>query len=174
MFHIDYDGQWYHDGDVIQRKTLKKLLGEKSLTIDNQGHYWMSGPFEKYPVTVEDVPYVVIDYRIRNEGQADQMVWLLTDMGERIALGPEKKLFLRPEVRGGLSVPYVEVRYGLMARLSRQIRQRLKTTAKTLMAGDVPGDGVLTIRSEGQDHPLGVEEAESDHEISHDDAVAAY
>jgi len=153
MFHIDYDCQWYHDGDAIQRKTLKKLLSEKSLTVDNQGHYWMSGPFEKYPVSVEDVPYVIVDYRIRNAGKEDQAILLLTDMDEKVILSPEKKLFLRPESRRGQSVPYVDVRYGLTARVGRAVLVELMEKALSL-PHDSRAD-ILTIRSHGFDHPLG-------------------
>ncbi len=113
-FKITYDGTWHHDGAPIARAALAKLFSDRALSIDEDGHYWLQTPFEKYAVEVEDVPYVIVDYE-EIKGEVD----LKTNMGELVALGPEHVLELRDEV------PYVEVRGGLYARVGRAVYYNL-------------------------------------------------
>lgn len=109
-FSIDKNGQWYHEGDPIKREALAKLFSDRALKIDEDGNYWLATPFEKYPVEVEDVPYVVVDY----EGQGSDLTFR-TNMDETT----DKPI----EMRGG--VPYVEVRSGLYARINRAVYYNL-------------------------------------------------
>ena len=113
-FKIAYDGTWFHDGARIQREALAKLFSDRALTVDEEGQYWLQTPFEKYPVEVEDVPYVIIDYQ-RNEGGLE----LITNMEEVITVGPDHPIELREEI------PYVEVRDGLYARIGRSVYYNL-------------------------------------------------
>jgi uncharacterized protein len=131
-FKIARDGTWFHGGERIQREALAKLFADRALKIDEGGRYWLATPFEKYPVEVEDVPFIIVDFEARN-GNVD----LRTNMGETVELGPQHPL----ELRGG--VPYVEVRGGLYARLSRPVYYNLVE-----MAGPV-------LKSRGSEHKLG-------------------
>ena len=133
-FKIDYNGQWYHDGAPIQRDALSKLFSDRALKIDAQGLYWLQTPYEKYPVAVEDVPYVVVDYDVSDQGDID----FVTNMEERIALGPDHVLAPRGHV------PYIEVRDGLYARISRPVYYNLIE-----MYGE-------KIKSRGIEHIIGV------------------
>lgn len=147
MFRIDYDGCWYHDGGVIKRKALAKLFADKGLKIDGAGQYWLSSPGSKYEVDVEDVPFVIVDYDIKNPGP-DQAIDLTTNMDDIVSLGPEHDLELRAEPRGGVPVPYIEIRKGLYARLSRPVYYKLIDLA-------IPGHGMMMLRSRGTDQILG-------------------
>lgn len=106
-FKIARDGTWFHEGTPIKREALAKLFSDRALWVDESGGYWLKTPFEKYPVEVEDVPFVVIDY--------DEGVNLRTNMEEIIELGKGSKW----ELRDG--IPYVEVRDGLYARIGRAV-----------------------------------------------------
>lgn len=105
-FKIARDGTWYHEGDPIKREALAKLFSDRALWIDEAGHYFLKTPYEKYPVEVEDVPYVIVDY----EGFE-----LRTNMEEMVELNAET----RWELRDG--IPYIEVRDGLFARIGRAV-----------------------------------------------------
>jgi hypothetical protein len=131
-FKIDREGVWFHGGARIQREALAKLFADRALKIDEEGRYWLATPYEKYPVTVEDVPFIIVDYDVRG-GNLD----LRTNMGETVKLGPDHPL----ELRDG--VPYVEVRGGLYARVSRSVYYNLVE-----MAG-------ATVKSRGVEFPLG-------------------
>ncbi|MCB1531598.1 MAG: DUF1285 domain-containing protein [Alphaproteobacteria bacterium] len=105
-FKILRDGTWYHEGAPIKRERLAKLFSDRALSVDEDGNYWLKTPFEKYPVQVEDVPFVIVGY----EGTK-----LRTNMDEYVDL----KDGARWELRGG--IPYVEVRGGLYARIGRAV-----------------------------------------------------
>lgn len=113
-FKIAYDGTWYHDGTRIQRDALAKLFSDRALKIDEEGRYWLQTPFEKYPVEVDDVPYVIVDYDVSGED-----LDLKTNMEEVIELGSDNAWELRDEI------PYVEVRDGLFARVGRSVYYNL-------------------------------------------------
>ncbi len=109
-FRIDANGQWYHDGALIKRARLAKLFADRALKIDEDGRYWLSTPFEKYSVVVEDVPFIVVEYMLD-----DGVVHLRTNMDEIVVLSKGSVW----ELRDG--VPYVEVRDGLFAKVARNV-----------------------------------------------------
>ena len=113
-FKILRDGSWLHEGVKITRRRLAKLFADRALKRDEDGNYWLQTPFEKYPVEVEDVPFVIVDYE--TDGAA---LNLRTNMDDIIELGPDSVW----ELRGG--VPYVEVRGGLFARVARAVLYNL-------------------------------------------------
>lgn len=131
LFRIDYHGVWFHDGAEIRRHELARLFAARGLRIDSNGAYWLRSPEEQYPVDVADVPFIIVDYDITGAG-AGQAVDLVTNMGERVALGPERSLEIRPEPLSGVEVPYVNVRDGLYARLSRPVFYNLIEQAAPL------------------------------------------
>ena len=113
-FHIDSQGNWYHDGVPIKREALAKLFSDRALKIDEDGNYWLQTPFEKYPVAVADVPYIAVDYELR-----DGMMTFRTNMEEEVKLLKDTKWEVRNEI------PYFEVRDGLFAKLGRSVYYNL-------------------------------------------------
>ena len=109
-FRIARDGTWYHNGAPIQRDALTKLFATRALKIDTAGNYWLRTPYEKYPVEVEDVPFVIIDYNDKT---------LRTNLDETVTLDESANW----ELRDG--VPYIEIRDGLFARISRSVLYNL-------------------------------------------------
>jgi len=109
-FRIARDGTWFHDGAPIKREALAKLFSDRALKMDEDGNYWLQTPFEKYPVEVEDVPFVIVDYK-----EEDSVLKFRTNMQEKT----NKPIEMRDEV------PYVEVREGLYARISRSVYYNL-------------------------------------------------
>lgn len=112
-FRIDRNGQWFHDGAPIERRALAKLFSDRALVVED-GEYWLKTPYERYPVVVEDVPYVVTDFDVTSN--AFQFV---TNMDEIISLQAETVW----ELRDG--IPYIEVRKQLYARVSRSVLYNL-------------------------------------------------
>lgn len=140
-FKIAYDGAWFHEGVRIRREALAKLFSDRALKVDAEGLYWLQTPFEKYPVEVEDVPYVIVDF-VENNEDFD----LVTNMGETVPLGPQHPMQLRKDKKSGDMLPYVEIRDGLYARLGRPVYYTLVQRYGKSM------------RSRGAVHPLGVME----------------
>ena len=113
-FFIARDGTWFHDGAEMTRKAIAKLFSDRALRVDEEGIYWLQTPYEKYPVAVADVPFVIVDYIVDNS-----VTIMISNMDEQVRLSQDTVY----ELRDG--VPYVEVRDGLMARLSRAVLANL-------------------------------------------------
>lgn len=137
-FRIDEDGNWFHNDGPITRAALAKLFADKGLKVDEDGNYWMQSPFEKYPVEVEDVPFVVVDYR--EEAGAIKFV---TNMDENIEVSNDHPIELRFNEKQDMKLPYIHVRGGLYARLGRSVYHELaEKYGPVLKVG-------------GQEYPLG-------------------
>ncbi|MGE4313216.1 MAG: DUF1285 domain-containing protein [Pseudobdellovibrionaceae bacterium] len=134
-FTIDRNGEWYaHAAEIgqpghIGRDSLVKLFagaGEgiwagRGLSIDDEGRYWVKTPYVSYEVEVEDLPFVIVDYK-----DEDGQLVFETQWGEKVALSADHPLRLSPtpdEKEGNL--PEIEVRQGLKARLSRAVTHEL-------------------------------------------------
>lgn len=141
-FTIDYQGRWYFHGGQspgpIKRKALAGLFGGagsgfmagKGLFIDEAGAYWLKSPESRYRVEVEDVPFIITRYNIHN-GDID----LYTSFDEKIALGPDCPLILKPEPRHGVLVLYALVRAGLWARFSLSVYNDFVNNVMTVQGG---------------------------------------
>lgn len=141
-FTIDYQGRWYFHGGQspgpIKRKALAGLFGGagagfmagKGLLRDENGEYWLKSPESRYRVEVEDVPFIITRYDIHNEG-----VDLFTNFDEKVPLGPDHALVLRPEPHHQVPVLYAEVRNGLWARLSAAVYNDIVRDHMTLEQG---------------------------------------
>lgn len=137
-FRIDADGKWFHNDAPINRAALARLFADKGLKIDGDGNYWMQSPFEKYPVEVEDVPFVIVDFQ-ENEGGVD----LISNMDERVEIGKDSPLELRYSRMYDMKLPYVQVRDGLYARIGRSMYYALVEKFGS------------HLQSRGQKYPLG-------------------
>ncbi|MFN3700258.1 MAG: DUF1285 domain-containing protein [Alphaproteobacteria bacterium] len=120
-FAIDAEGRWFHMGAEISRKALAKLFADRALKMDEAGRYWLQSPFEKYPIAVADVPFLIVDYE-HIAGGFD----FITNMDERIPVGAAHPIELRQSAAfDGMELPYIHVRDGLYARLGRSVYYNL-------------------------------------------------
>jgi hypothetical protein len=136
---IARDGTWFHDGAPIGRKELVRLFASV-LRKDDEGFVLVT-PAEKLSILVEDAPFLALLLDRDGKGP-DQMLTLTTNVGDRVVLGPEHGL------RMADGIPYVHVRRGLEARVSRNVYYELAEIA-------LPADGVLGVWSAGVFFPLG-------------------
>ncbi|MDO1558268.1 DUF1285 domain-containing protein [Brevundimonas sp. 2R-24] len=110
---IRADGVWMHEGTPIGRAELVRLFSTV-LRKDEDGIYLVT-PVEKLKITVEDSPFLAV--RVDREGE--DLVFT-TDVGDQVRAGPENGL--RVELgEGDEPRPYLHVRRGLEARLTRPV-----------------------------------------------------
>lgn len=115
-FKILADGTWIHDGAPIKREALVKLFSDRALSIDGEGRYWLKTPYEQHPVMVEDVPFVITDYRYE-----DGALTLFSNLGETVEVGPDFPIILKHAKHFDMELPYIEIRDGLLARFGRSV-----------------------------------------------------
>ena len=120
---IGFDGTWYYHNSPIRRLPLVKLFATV-LQRDDAGEYWLITPVEKGRIEVEDVPFVAVEMTVEGEGR-DRSVTLRTNIDENVVVGTGHPLRFDRDPATGEPRPYVHVRRGLEARLSRPVYYEL-------------------------------------------------
>lgn len=120
---IDRDGVWHYEGQEIQRKELVCLFASV-LVRDAAGAFWLVTPAEICGVLVEDAPFVAVEAFLAGEGEA-QMLSVRTNVDEMVTIDADHPLHVRVDPKTGEALPYVTVREGIEARLSRPVYYEL-------------------------------------------------
>lgn len=137
---IKKDGSWVHEGDVIKRDKLVKVF---STILRKEGaDYYLLTPVEKWRIKVEDMPFVIALADIR-QVNGHQVVTLISNLGDQVELG------CKSFVLDGGAAPYIEIRHGLNARLSRNVYYQLADISVENKAG------LYCIKSNQLDHVIG-------------------
>ncbi|GAB55342.1 hypothetical protein GPUN_1218 [Glaciecola punicea ACAM 611] len=136
---IKRSGQWWHEGTPFTRAKLIALLAS---VVKKEGEkYFLVTPGEKIGITVEDVPFVIIDASL---DEASGLIQVDTLTGDSVRISKEHPVEIR-EFEGNL-VPYCHIRRNLWARVhqnvlyrwvdqAKQVKQN-NTTALHLSSGD--------------------------------------
>lgn len=125
---IDRDGRWYYQGSPIGRMAMVKLFASVLHRLPD-GSYWLVTPGEQGRVEVEDVPFVVVELRRAGTPSAP-LIELRTNLDDWVPLDREHPLTLRPVGEPPVDVPYLSVRDGLAARLTRPVYYELVELAQ--------------------------------------------
>ena len=143
---IDVNGLWHHYGEVIKREKMV-LLFAKVLT-KRDGCYYLITPAEKLKITVNDAPFVMVDFELEVGENGGQIIWLISNVGDRIPLSAQYPL----ELRGDNQRPYVQLWRGLDALISRNVYYQLIDLASEEVQAD---HSRLIIKSSDQSFNLG-------------------
>lgn len=144
------NGQWLYNGNPMERQALVKLFST-ILRRDDDGHYYLVTPVEKWRIQVEDAPFVA--HSLEREGTgSDQALWLTTNVGERVPIDREHLLRVEVAANGEEPAPYVRVRRNLDALVERQAFYELAALA---VEGEGPLKGCLGVYSKGDFYPIG-------------------
>ena len=116
---IDPDGTWFYRGTPILREALVRLFAS-ILRREDDGGYVLVTPVEKLSLHVDDAPFTAVELVAEGEG-ANQILTFRTNVGDIVRADSDHPLrfIVEPET-GGLK-PYVRVRGGLDARLTRAL-----------------------------------------------------
>ena len=117
------DGTWYYMGSPIGRKRLVKLFASV-LRLDDDGKFYLVTPVEKIGITVEDAPFVAVEADLHGEG-VDQVVVFRTNVGDEIIADKDHPIRVDVDGDTGEPSPYVMVRDGLEALISRSVFYQL-------------------------------------------------
>lgn len=112
---IARDGTWHHEGEPIQRHAIVKLFST-ILRREEDGHYYLVTPVEKWRIQVEDSPFLAHTLECQGEGR-DQVLAVTTNVDEKLILGPDHNLEVGTYDADGSPRPIVHIRRGLEARL---------------------------------------------------------
>ncbi len=125
---IKSDGTWVYEGSPIRRARLVRLF---STVLKREGdNYYLVTPVEKLGLQVEDAPFVAVLMRREGEGAA-QSLFFKTNVGDEVVVGPEHPLQLVTDPETGEQKPYIEVREGLEALVTRALFYDLVALGET-------------------------------------------
>ena len=119
---ISRDGMWWYLGTPIGRIELVKLFASV-LKLEDGKHYLVT-PVEKIGITVDDAPFVAVDFEVADPGPA-QVVTFETSLGEFAVAGPDNPIRVERDPETGEPSPYIHVRSGLEALIDRKSYYRL-------------------------------------------------
>lgn len=115
---IAADGTWFYQKTPIGRPALVKLFAS---VLKREGdRYFLVTPVEKCGITVDDAPFTAVEMQV--EERADgRTLHFRTNVEDWVACGPDHALRFEPELETGGLKPYLHVRRGLWAKVSRAL-----------------------------------------------------
>lgn len=141
---IAADGTWHYMGTPIVRPAMVRLFST-ILRREPDGEYVLVTPVERVGITVDDAPFIAVALRVEDGGR--RLVFT-TNVGDETEAGPEHAIRVATDPVTGQPAPYVHVRAGLEARLSRAVFYELVDLG-------IERDGRLIVTSLGVDFDLG-------------------
>lgn len=119
---IARDGTWFYLGTPIGRFELARLF---STILRRDGDdYFLVTPVEKVGITVDDAPFVAVDFTVAGQGR-DQRLTFETNMGDNAVAGADHPIRVVRAAETGEPAPYVLVRANLEALIDRKSFYRL-------------------------------------------------
>lgn len=123
---IRADGTWLYNGTPIGRAALVRLFA--SILRKDEDRYFLVTPVEKVGIKVEDAPFLATAMQremAAGEGEeAREFLTFETNVGDVTRAGAEHPLRFEKGAHDGIK-PYVHVRGGLWARLTRALAHEL-------------------------------------------------
>lgn len=145
---IARDGTWFYLGTPIGRKELVRLF---STILRRDGDdYFLVTPVEKVGITVDDAPFVAVDFNATGEGN-DQVLTFETNVGDMAIAGNKNPIRVVRDAVTGEPSPYVLIRTNLEALIDRKSFYRLIDIGSTETHDGAPWFGV---RSSGTFFPI--------------------
>lgn len=137
---ITANGEWVHEGEPIPRHNLVKLFS--TVLALRGGHYYLVTPRVKYRIQVDEAPFMAVELRIQGSGQS-QDIYFRTNMDEVVKADAEHPLKVTADPENGQPRPFIEVRDGLRAKLTRPVYYELAELS-TLFQRDQAALGVFS------------------------------
>jgi hypothetical protein len=114
---IDADGTWFYQKTPIGRPALVKLF---SGILKREGDkYYLVTPVEKVGLIVVDAPFLAVELKVEQDDQ--QRLAFRTNVDDWVMAGPGHALKFEPEPATGGLKPYLHVRRGLWAKVTRAL-----------------------------------------------------
>ncbi|WP_099244636.1 DUF1285 domain-containing protein [Pelagimonas phthalicica] len=141
---IARDGTWYYLGTPIGRIELVRLFS--SILRKDGEDYFLVTPVEKVGITVDDAPFVAVDFDVTGDG-TEQVLTFHTQVDDVAIAGADHPIRVQRDPETGEPSPYVLVRANLEALIDRKSFYRLVELG-------THNDGWFGVWSSGQFFPI--------------------
>ncbi len=119
---IARDGTWFYLGTPIGRPELVRLFS--TILRKDGDNYFLVTPVEKVGITVDDAPFVAVDFEATGTHDA-QVLTFETNVGDTVQAGPDNPIRVERDPETGEPSPYVLIRANLEALIDRKSFYRL-------------------------------------------------
>lgn len=124
---VKANGEWFYQGSIIGRHRLVKLF---STVLRKEGDsYYLVTPQVKYRIDVEEVPFRAVELNRRKSG-FDEELYFRTNMDEVVMADAEHPIVVEIDENTQHPLPFVVVRDGLRAKISRSVFYELVEMAQ--------------------------------------------
>lgn len=138
---IARDGTWFYLGTPIGRFELVKLFS--SILKLEDGKYFLVTPVEKVGITVDDAPFVAVDFTTIH-GEQGQILTFETHVGDTVVADSDNPIRVERDAQTGEPSPYIHIRAGLEALIDRKSFYRLVDIGTTQLHEGVDWFGVVS------------------------------
>ena len=142
---ISRDGTWYYEGSPINRSALVRMFS-RILRIDDDACFYLVTPVEKWRIQVESAPFIAIAVE-KKECDKGQTLYFVTNVGESVVADIAHPIWVEVNPLTGEPSPFIHVRDGLDAMLSRSVFYQLADMA---IEKNLNGQAVMGIESAGE------------------------
>ena len=146
---IAANGDWFHEGRRFKRQALVKLFGG-ILRREGEAHFLVT-PAEKLRIEVEDAAFVAGLVEQVDDNGTPAIVFT-TNIGERVVVDDAHPLRIDIDAQNGQPRPYLQLRDGLEALISRSAFYDLLNLAREQQ---IDGKTCLVVSSRGNEFELG-------------------
>jgi hypothetical protein len=141
---IATDGTWFYLKTPIGRAALVKLFAS---VLKREGDkYFLVTPVEKCGIVVEDAPFLAVELSVEG-GRQGRSLSFRTNVDDWVACGAEHALRFEPQLGTGGLKPYLHVRRGLWAKVTRALFYDLVELGEER---DVDGERMFGVASAGE------------------------
>jgi hypothetical protein len=145
---IAADGTWYYLKTPIGRPALVNLFAS---VLKREGDdYFLVTPVEKCGIQVDDAPFIAVELKAA-DGDLGLVLNFRTNVDEWIACGSANELRFDPELGTGGLKPYLHVRRGLWAKVTRSVFFELVALGEER---EVAGTAMFGVTSMGVFFPM--------------------
>ena len=141
---IARDGTWFYLGTPIGRPELVKLFA--SIIRKDGEEYFLVTPVEKVGITVDDAPFVAVDFNRHDDGLRFE-----TNVGDEVTAGPDHPIRVERDPETGEPSPYILIRANLEALIDRKSFYRLVDIGEE---AEYEGEPWFGVRSSGVFFPI--------------------
>ncbi|WP_085034226.1 DUF1285 domain-containing protein [Ensifer aridi] len=146
---IRADGTWFYMGTPIGRQPLVRLFSTV-LRRDGDGKTYLVTPVEKVGIRVADAPFIAIEMSVTVKDD-ENVLTFRTNVGDVVEAGPEHPLRFVIHGDNRELKPYLHVRGGLEALVSRPVMYDIVELGESI---DVDGVEMFGVKSAGAVFPI--------------------
>jgi hypothetical protein len=119
---IARDGTWFYLGTPIGRMELVRLFA--GIIRRDGDDYFLVTPVEKVGITVDDAPFVAVDFTTSGTGRTQSLTFT-TNVDDTATAGPSHPIRVARDPKTGEPAPYILIRANLEALIDRKSFYRL-------------------------------------------------